>query len=382
MTERLSTSIAGQRYENPVWLGSGTLGQTMQRVQSLLSSEAGAIIPRTTRLHLAKGRNINPSPHLDIDSKTHAMRNAEWTGETIEYWRPYLQELQKTRRIVMSISGRDVPGCVTTCKELDSYHFPLLEVNISCAHSNEQNGFITRDSEHIRNVIAGIKDAGVVTPISIKLGHSDHIVQLAQMAEEAGANAITAINSYGPVLDFDISDGKPELTLGISGGKGGLSGRPIFPIALTDVADLARHIHIPIIACGGVEKAEDVIKMIMAGASAVQVYTAAHLQGIHAPKYLSQLVADVETWMQKNKYKSIDDIQGMVLPQLSSGHVMDKQIPSIQPNMCNGCKKCEPICLEEAIHVDERNNPKIDSDACIGCGACVTVCPTAALDYK
>lgn len=253
MTERLSTTIAGQYFENPVWLGSGTLGETMPRVRSLLSSDAGAIIPRTTRLRYAEGRETNPSPHLDIQMETQAMRNAEWTGATIEYWRPYLSELQESHHIVMSVSGRNIPECVTVCKELDSYHFPLLEINISCAHSNDIHGFITKNSDHIQRVVSEIKDAGVITPIAIKLGHSDHIVQLAQVAEKAGADAITAINTYGPVLDFDITDGKPELTLGISGGKGGLSGKPIFLIALTDVADLARHIQIPIIASGGVK---------------------------------------------------------------------------------------------------------------------------------
>lgn len=120
----------------------------------------------------------------------------------------------------------------------------------------------------------------------------------------------------------------------------------------------------------------------MAGASAVQIYTAAHLQGSHAPHFLSQLVEDVEHWMQQYKYNAIQDIHGMVLPKLGNNNVMDKQIPSVKPNTCLGCKKCEPICLEQAIHVDEHNSPLIDPTTCIGCGACVTICPTAALDYK
>lgn len=91
---------------------------------------------------------------------------------------------------------------------------------------------------------------------------------------------------------------------------------------------------------------------------------------------------DVETWMQKNSYNDIGDIQGMLLPKLSAGHVMDKQIPSVQQNTCKGCRKCEPICLEQAIHIDETNTPRIDPDTCVGCGACVTICPKGALDYK
>jgi len=111
------------------------------------------------------------------------------------------------------------------------------------------------------------------------LGHSDYIVNLAKVAEKAGADTIVAINTFGPVLDFDISGGKPKLTLGINSGKGGLSDKIIFHTALTDVANLYQELNIPIIACGGVTMPEDAIKMIMAGASAVQIYSAAHIAG-------------------------------------------------------------------------------------------------------
>lgn len=388
----LSTKVLGQKFSNPIFLGSGSMDETIEKVHKFLDTDIGAIIPRTTRLEYAPGRDKHPSPHLDIQQISRTIRNAEWTGYPIYYWRPFLEEISQDKRVIMSVSGRDVKGCALVCKELDIYEFPFLEINISCAHSNDAHGFITRNEEHIQSVVREIKDIGVKTPIAIKLGHSDYIVRLAQKAEEAGADGIVAINTYGPVLDFDIASGTPELTLGIAGGKGGLSGKSIFTIALTDVADLSRHLKIPVIASGGVITAEDVIKMIMAAASAVQVYTAAHLKGDKAPQYLNKLVSDVEGWLAYHGYKDFNNIRGLVLPKLSLGNQMTPLVPQLSPDLCIGCTLCEKICNEpgsiemvtsEVTQINRLGNlPVINENICIGCGACVTVCPTDALDYK
>jgi dihydroorotate dehydrogenase subfamily 1 len=382
----LSTSLTNHVYKNPIFLGSGSIDDSFEKVNWLLNSEVGAVIPRTTRLHITPGRERHPSPHLDINLKTQSMRNAEWTGNTIDYWREYLPELATTERVIMSVSGRHIDDCVTVCKELDQHQFPLLEINISCPQSNEASGFIMKSSDHIRRVVTSIKEAGVVTPISLKLGHSDFIVHLAQVAEAAGVDAITAINTVGPVLDFDITKGEPRLTLGISGGKGGLSGKTIFPIALTDVAELSKYLHIPVIGCGGVSTAEDVIKMIMAGASAVEIYTAAHLHGNKAPQFIDSLIRNVQHWLVEHHHPSTQSIRGAVLPLFNSPHQMEPRIPKIKDGSCIDCGKCENICLEEgAIRVTDDGYKKlvvIEPSLCIGCGACVTICPREALDYK
>lgn len=384
----LSCDLLGARFHNPIILGSGSLDERVDQVNTFLQTNVGAIVPRATRLEYAPGRDVHPSPHLDIQRRARAMRNAEWTGYPIEYWRPHLEELAQSHRVIMSVSGRDIDGCTTVCQELEPYRFPFLELNISCAHSNDAHGFITRNADHITSLIQRIKERGVKTPIAVKLGHSDFIVPLAMKAQEAGADAIVASNTYGPVLDFDISRGEPKLTLGIAGGKGGLSGDPIFHIALTDIADLARHLEIPVIACGGVSTAEHVIKMIMAGAHAVEVYTAAHLKGTKAPDYLNKLVDDVQVWLGKYGYAGVDDVRGRVLPLLDGAHQMKPLKPQLVKDLCVGCQKCVVICNQPGaigmIFSEKAQTNKVGmipevTDACIGCGACVTECPTDAL---
>ncbi len=373
----LKCKILGTTFSSPIWLGSGTISENKERVDKFLKSEVGAIVPRTTRFKYAPGRKSHPSYHLDINMNEKWMRNCEWTGNLINYWRPYLKELSKTRRIIMSVSGRVIDDCLKVCKIIDKYNFSFIEINVSCAHSNEAHGFITRNSEHISVLVKTLKK-NIKTPIALKLGHSDFIVDLAQVAEKSGADAIVAINTYGPVIDFNINSGKPELTLGIHSGKGGMSGKAIFHIALTDVASLIQNLKIPIIACGGVTKPEDAIKMIMAGASAVQIYSAVHMAGNQGVVFLDNFIKDFDAWINKYGYSNINSFKGILLPELSRAHQMNKNIPKYNKDLCTKCKTCTNICLENAISLS-KNKITINKSKCIGCGACVSVCPTKAL---
>jgi dihydroorotate dehydrogenase (NAD+) catalytic subunit len=376
----LTCKILGATFPNPIWLGSGTIVENKERVDNFLTSEVGGIIPRTTRLKYSPGRKSHPSYHLDINMDQKWIRNCEWTGNLIDYWQPYLEELSKSQKIIMSVSGRNIDDCLEVCRKIDEFNFPFIEINISCAHSNEVHGFITRNSEHITKLVKTLKK-NIKTPIALKLGHSDFIVELAQVAESAGADAIVAINTYGPVIDFDIDEGKPELTLGINNGKGGLSGSPIFHIALTDVVNLSQNLEIPVIACGGVTTPEDAIKMIMAGASAVQIYSAVHMAGNQGVAFLDEYIAGFKLWMDKHGYENIEDFKGILLPKLSREHQMGTIIPEHDNSLCTNCKACISICLENAISLIE-NKIRINKNKCIGCGACVSVCSTKANKTK
>jgi dihydroorotate dehydrogenase len=153
----LSSKIFRDTFLNPIWVGSGTITERKERVDKFLKSKTGLIIPRTTRLKYAPSRERHPSYHLDINLEEKKIRNCEWTGDVVDYWKPYLEELSKSKRVVMSVSGRDIEGCLSVCKIIDQYDFPFIEINVSCAHSNEAHGFITRNSAHIFKLIKLLK---------------------------------------------------------------------------------------------------------------------------------------------------------------------------------------------------------------------------------
>ncbi len=384
---RLNVNLLGTSIPSPLILGSGTLVEKAEEIEPFLEAGAGAVVPRSTRREMV--RKVHPSPHLYQSGRrgNEMMLNAEWTGADINYWEPYLPEIAKSKRVIMSVSGRDVEGCIDVCKILDPHHFLMIEVNISCAHSNSVHGFITRNGDHITQVVKGIKDAGVETPIGIKLGHSDYIVELSQIAKEAGANAIVALNSYGPLLDFNVkAGGVAEPVLGIEGAMGGMSGAPLFNIALTDVAQIRSQVGIPVIGCGGIRTPEHVVKMIMAGASAVQVYTAAHIKGINAASVFTNLNTQMITYLNELGVENIAELQDRALPLLQQKTNLQPLVPEVHIGLCTGCDICLPVCLPDAIDIKSFDNKAGHiveiNDRCIGCGHCVVVCPTDALEIK
>lgn len=384
-TSRLKVELFNTTIPSPLIVGSGTLIETADDIEPFLTAGAGAVVPRTTRKNMV--RKVHPSPHLYQSGKLgeEILLNAEWTGVDIAYWRPHLKKISSGHRVIMSISGRDVEDCIEVCQELDKYSFPMLEINLSCAHSNSVHGFITRNGEHIKNVVSGLKEAGISTPIGIKMGHSDYIVELAQIAKDAGADTIVAVNTFGPLFDFTVEKGgvaKP--ILGIQSGKGGMSGSALFNIALTDIAEIRRQVKIPVIGCGGVRTAEHVIKMIMAGASAVQIYTAAHVRGLNAPAIFSEINQQLIRYMDEIDIKNIMDVKDKALPLLDQQTNLIPIIPQVDLDICRGCDKCKTVCLNSAIdtiNVKKINKRiiNINKNKCIGCGHCVTVCPFGAI---
>jgi len=376
----LRTDFLGSQFDNPLVVASGTLTETFEQAQRFIEVGAGSVIPRSTRLHVV--REVHPSPHL-FQSREN-MINAEWTGADITYWRPYLEELGKQNpKVIMSISGRNIADCVTVCRELDQYNFPILEINVSCAASSGVHGQITRDQEFVKQLCDSIKNAGVKTPISMKLGHSDGIIEVAGSAKEAGADAITAINTLGPVLDFYIDEnGKPQRVVGISGAKGGLSGSAIFNTALTDVAEISRQIEIPVMASGGIMKPEDAVKMVMAGAGLVQLYTVLHRHGISAPRALTSFREKLLDYMDAHNIQALSNVRGSALSLMEEETELTPQIPTVNAMKCIGCIACTQVCLPGAIKlpvVDGRKIVRISDEQCVGCGHCVSVCPKDAL---
>lgn len=384
--KRLEIDLLGRAIPSPLILGSGTLIEKIEHVQPFLEAGVGAVVSRTTRKIME--RQVHPSPHLYQTGRkgNEMMLNAEWTGAAIEYWVPFLEKMAEMKQVIMSVSGRNINDCVEVCKILDQFSFPMIEINISCAHSNSVHGFITRNGEHIRRIVGEIKEAGVVTPIGLKLGHSDYIVELAQIAKEEGVDAIIALNSFGPLFDFSIgSDGNPVRVLGIQGAKGGMSGVPLFQIALTDVAEIRRQVGIPVIGCGGVRTAEDVVKMMMAGAKAVQIYTAAHVKGIYAPSVFKDINSKLVKFIDAVEVEKIHDIRDRAQPLLNQETNLDPLIPAVVEEKCTGCDLCVPVCLPKAIDAkklgsNSRSHVIAINERCIGCGHCVSVCPTKALE--
>jgi dihydroorotate dehydrogenase subfamily 1 len=222
--------------------------------------------------------------------------------------------------------------------------------------------------------------AAVDVPVLVKFSPFRDVRQAALAAQEAGADGIVAVNSYGPCLGIDIETGMP--LMGSQEGYGWLSGEAIKGIALRCVFDIAKTVDIPIFGVGGIRRGTDVIEFVMAGATAVQVCTAAILEG---PSIYGKIVTEVERWLTRHRHESLEAIRGLAVRNVESRQVRQEHVPpTIDLDRCIGCGQCVTSCVYHALELtDTPGSPqakvRLRADRCWGCGLCATRCPARAL---
>ena len=205
--------------------------------------------------------------------------------------------------VIANISGFSLEEYVKNCAAADKCQgIDILEVNISCPNVHGGGMAFGTSAEAAAQVTAAVK-AVCRKPVFIKLSPNvTDIVAIAKACEEAGADGLTLINTLLG-MRIDINRRVPVL----ANRYGGLSGRAIFPVALRMVNQVARACSIPIMGCGGVSCAADVIEMMMAGATAVQVGA----ENLKNPFVCKEIAEELPALMQKLGIENINDIIGV-----------------------------------------------------------------------
>ena len=216
-----------------------------------------------------------------------------------------LPELKKifNKKVIANISGYSVEEYVYCCQLIDKEdQVGIIEVNVSCPNVHGGGMALGTDPKNVYEVTKAVK-AVTTKPVYVKLSPNvTDIVEIAKAAEAGGADGISLINTLLG-MRIDLKTKKPV----IANKMGGFSGPAIFPVALRMVYQVAHAVNIPVIGMGGVSSAEDVIEMMMAGATAVQV-GAANLVNPYACK---EIIENLPKVMEKYGIKDLNDIIGI-----------------------------------------------------------------------
>ena len=206
------------------------------------------------------------------------------------------------KKVMANVSGFSLDEYVYVCEKIDKVdQVGWIELNVSCPNVHGGGMSFGTDTESIKTVITAVKKV-ITKPLIVKLSPNvTDIVKIAKACEEAGADAISLINTLLG-LRMNLNTGKPLL----ANVTGGLSGPAVFPVALRMVYQVSHAVSIPVIGIGGVSSASDVIEMMMAGATAVEV-GAANLINPFASK---EIIEDLPRVMEKYNIKSLKDIIG------------------------------------------------------------------------
>jgi len=305
---KLSVRFGSQLLTNPLILASGILGTEAELLARVANFNIGAITTKSCCLKPRLGHE-NPT----VLAWEHGLINA--VGLTNPGVEAEIKEIYKLKRllsnsstkIIASFFGATVDEFKTVAGMLAYAHPDFLEVNISCPNTEDDLGrpfACSVDSTY--TVVKAIKEVVNDVPIIVKLSPNvTDIIAIGKAASEAGADALSAINTVTGMV-IDIKSGKPILTNKV----GGLSGPAIKPIAVRCVYQLASFCQLPIIGLGGITTGEDAIEMIMAGATAVGVGSAVYYRGINC---FAKITKEMTKFMKAHQYKNLDEIRGIAL---------------------------------------------------------------------
>lgn len=300
---RLNVNLCGIALDNPVIPASGTFGYGYEYAELFDINCLGTFSFKGTTKDPRFG---NPTPR--IAECTAGMINAvglqnPGVDQVIS------QELPKLKKcfhkpVMANVSGFSVEDYAETCQKLDGQEqIGWLEVNVSCPNVHGGGMSFGTDPVSAAQVTAAVKKV-TTKPVIVKLSPNvTDIVSIAKACEDAGADGISLINTMLG-MRIDLRTRRPV----IANKMGGFSGSAIFPVAVRMVYQVANAVKIPVIGMGGVSCAEDVVEMMLAGATAVEVGAA----NLVDPFACKKMIEDLPRVMDTYKIGTLSEIIGGV----------------------------------------------------------------------
>ena len=300
MVKDLSVNLSGVRLQNPVIPASGTFGFGQEFLPYYDIDILGSLsFKGTTR----EERYGNPTPRI-AECQAGMLNSVGLQNPGVDHVIAHeLPELRKVfhQPIMANISGFSVEDYVTAVEKLTQQEqVELLEINISCPNVRHGGMAFGTSPDAAAEITRAVK-AVATKPVYMKLSPNvTDITAIAKACEDAGADGLSLINTLLG-MRIDMKRRKPVL----ANVMGGYSGPGIFPVALRMVYQVTGAVSIPVIGMGGISTAKDVIEMMMAGASAVEVGAA----NLVNPTACRDIIRDLPLDMEKLGIDSLSDIK-------------------------------------------------------------------------
>lgn len=296
-------SLSGLILDNPVIPASGTFGFGQEYKDFYDVNMLGSISIKGTTVDYRFG---NDTPRI-AECKAGLINSVglqnPGVNKVVSEELPNLAKIYK-KKIIANISGFSIEEYVECAKKMDVVeNVGIIEVNVSCPNVHNGGMAYGVSAQSVSEVTKAVKDV-TKKPVYIKLSPNvTDIVEIAKACESSGADGLSLINTLLG-MRIDIRRKAPV----IANKMGGFSGPAIFPVALRMVYQVANAVKIPVIGMGGVSSAQDVIEMIMAGASAVQVGSA----NLVNPFACKEIIEELPLTMEELGIKSLREIIGIV----------------------------------------------------------------------
>ena len=296
----LKVVLAGIELNNPTMLASGIMGETGGSLLAMAKGGAGALVTKSIGSVPRQGHK-NPT----LVELEHGYMNAmglpnpgiEAFGEEM------VEALKGDVPIIGSVFGSSAEEFASLAKKMEEYGARAVELNLSCPHAKGYGMEMGVDPEIVAGIIKAVK-CEVNVPVFAKLTPNTHrLIDVAISAEEAGADAIVAINTL-KAMRIDVDVRRPVL----SNRYGGLSGPAIRAVGVRCIYELYESLKIPVIGVGGVEDWRSALEYIMAGAVAVQIGSGVGRKG---SSVFGDVCSGISGYMSENGFKNVSQLVGV-----------------------------------------------------------------------
>lgn len=282
-TNRLAVKLPGLALKSPLMPASGTFGfGDTPLAQQVDLNKFGAMVIKTAT---PRPRVGNPEPRIAVleDGVLNAVGLAGPGVDAVANEKiPAVRQKYPELPIIASVSGGSVEEYAMVAAKLAAAPVNALEINVSCPNVKDEGMLFGTNPVQVEAITRTVKDRVGALPVYVKLTPNvTDIVAIALAAERGGADGLSLINTLLG-MHIDVHTGQPV----VANVTGGYSGQPVKPVAVRMIYQVAHATTLPIIGMGGVATAEDVIEMMMAGASAVAVGSA-HFEDAHAIEHIA-----------------------------------------------------------------------------------------------
>lgn len=382
----LGITFCGIRCENPFFLASSAVCTNYDMVARAFDAGWAGVFYKT--ICMQEIREVSPRFDAMHSNATHGdfygFRNMEQLSENpVEMDFDILRRLKQnypSKIVIASIMGQVENEWVQLAKMAEDAGCDAIELNFSCPQMKHKGmgSDVGQSPELVREFTACVKRSVHIPVISKMTPNITHITEPAMACVEAGADAISAINTIKSLTmdsGFEVSERRTV---------SGYSGRAVRPIALRHVLELAQMPHkTELSGIGGIETWRDALEFIQLGCSNVQVCTAVMQYGY---RIIDDLILGLQRYMAKRGITQLQQLVGEELPKIVTPEHLDRDtiiFPKFDKDLCIGCGRCQVSCSDgghQAIVFDaDTRTPQLIGSKCVGCHLCRIVCPTGAI---
>ena len=386
----LTTRFCGLTFENPFILAASPCTDEFSMVERAFDMGwAGAVLKTTsvegTRVDLAYpmmssldqgSRRLVGMGNIDLISAHHI--------DVVEKRIRRLKRRYPRKIVIASMMGTRREDWQALAGRIARAGADMIECSFSCPQGSmgeDAGKMLAQSLPATEKVARWVKEAAGDVPVAIKITPQvTDIVAVAEALARAGVDAITASNSIPALMGIDLDTYVPYPSLGGRSTYSGLTGPAIKPITLRTIAEIARHVSLPILGTGGASNWHDAAEFMLVGAGVVQYCTAPMHYGF---RIIDDLTTGLALYLERKRLSSPNALVGKSLKHIAGHDDLPRYTVKsrVVPEACIGCGLCHVACRDgghEAIEwSSEERLPRVDEDACVGCGLCLTVRPVS-----